>query len=55
MSAGTPVRTFRLDQEHWTRLQAHADTHGVTASDAIRDLIDAYTPPTPATLEPAVA
>jgi len=39
--ANTPVRTVRIDDDRWDRLGEYADRRNLTASDAIRDLIDA--------------
>lgn len=44
MSAGTPVRTFRLDEEHWRKLTDYAAVQDITASDALRQAIDLLPP-----------
>lgn len=40
MSGNTPVRTFRLDDDRWDALGEYAEARNLSASDAIRDLID---------------
>lgn len=40
MTGNTPVRTFRLDDARWDALAEYAGGHSLSASDALRDLID---------------
>jgi predicted DNA-binding protein len=39
---GTPIRTFRLDDETWDRVRELADRNGVSAGDVVRNAIDAH-------------
>lgn len=39
-TGNTPVHTFRLDDPRWDRLNAVAQSRGITASELLRDLID---------------
>lgn len=38
----TPVRTFRLAEDIWHKLQAAAKREGITASDLLRRLVEEY-------------
>lgn len=39
---GTPVRNLRLDETRWAAVQDEAARTGSTASDVMRDALDAY-------------
>lgn len=41
---GAPMRNFRLDDEHWARVNAAAARKDTSASDVLRDLIDTLPP-----------
>jgi predicted transcriptional regulator len=41
-SRGTPVRNVRLDDDRWAAITERAARTGSTASDVMRDALDAY-------------
>lgn len=41
---GAPLRNFRLDDEHWARVNAAAERNDTTASDVLRELVDTLPP-----------
>lgn len=38
----TPIRSIRIPDALWADIQAKADREGVTASDAVRDLLEQW-------------